>query len=153
MRATRSPWPMPAAIRPLATPLTWVRNLLHVTSSQRSPARRLNTTLWGAWTALSTTMSLRLPVAAAGASTGEVYSSTIGALLVSSRCRPGSFAVTLLAGSRRVSPRRTGHPDRVPALDIADDTFVARAPEDVAAAVADALAWARWWPDLRLAVT
>ena len=38
-------------------------------------------------------------------------------------------------------------------LDIADDTFVARRPEAVAAAVADPRAWARWWPDLRLAVT
>jgi hypothetical protein len=41
----------------------------------------------------------------------------------------------------------------VPAVDIADDTFVARPPEAVAAAVADCRAWARWWPDLRLAVT
>lgn len=38
-------------------------------------------------------------------------------------------------------------------LDIADDTFVARPPEAVAVAVADSRAWARWWPDLRLAVT
>ena len=38
-------------------------------------------------------------------------------------------------------------------LDIADDTFVARPPEAVAAAVADRQAWARWWPDLELAVT
>jgi hypothetical protein len=41
----------------------------------------------------------------------------------------------------------------VPVLDIADDTFVARPPEAVAAAVADPRAWARWWPDLQLAVT
>jgi hypothetical protein len=41
----------------------------------------------------------------------------------------------------------------VPALDIADDTFVARPPEVVATAVGDPRAWPRWWPDLQLTVT
>ncbi len=41
----------------------------------------------------------------------------------------------------------------VPDLDIADDTFVARPPEEVAVAVADPRAWTGWWPDLRLEVT
>ena len=41
----------------------------------------------------------------------------------------------------------------MPAVDIADDTFVARPAEDVAAAVADRRAWRAWWPDLRLEVT
>jgi hypothetical protein len=38
-------------------------------------------------------------------------------------------------------------------LDLADDTFLVAAPEDVAAAVADPSAWAVWWPDLQLTVT
>jgi hypothetical protein len=38
-------------------------------------------------------------------------------------------------------------------VDIADDTFVARPPEAVAAAVGDRGSWAEWWPDLRLEVT
>jgi hypothetical protein len=38
-------------------------------------------------------------------------------------------------------------------VDIADDTFVARQPAVVAAAVADRGSWPGWWPDLRLEVT
>ena len=41
----------------------------------------------------------------------------------------------------------------MPAVDIADDTYVARPPAEVAAAVAVPAAWAAWWPDLRLEVT
>ncbi len=41
----------------------------------------------------------------------------------------------------------------VPAVDIADDTYVARPPAEVAAAVADPARWRRWWPDLALEVT
>lgn len=41
----------------------------------------------------------------------------------------------------------------VPALDIADDTFVRRPPAVVAAAVADRSAWRCWWPDLDLRLT
>jgi hypothetical protein len=41
----------------------------------------LNTTFCGASTALVTTMSLRLPDLAGGARRGEVYSSTLVALL------------------------------------------------------------------------
>ena len=42
---------------------------------------------------------------------------------------------------------------RVPAVDIADDTFLAVPPGIVAAEVADPRAWARWWPDLEPTVT
>ena len=38
-------------------------------------------------------------------------------------------------------------------LDVADETWVVAAPETVAAAVHDAAAWARWWPDLVPTVT
>jgi hypothetical protein len=41
----------------------------------------------------------------------------------------------------------------VPALDIADDTFVARPPAAVAALVGDPRSWGTWWPDLLLTVT
>lgn len=41
----------------------------------------------------------------------------------------------------------------VPAVDIADDTYVAVPPAVLAPAVADPAAWARWWPDLVLSVT
>ena len=41
----------------------------------------------------------------------------------------------------------------VPTFDIADDTYVARPPAEVAAALADPASWAAWWPDLQLTVT
>jgi hypothetical protein len=41
----------------------------------------------------------------------------------------------------------------VPTVDIADDTYVARPPAEVAALVAQPGSWAAWWPDLRLTVT
>jgi len=40
----------------------------------------------------------------------------------------------------------------VPGVEIADDTFIVAAPDDVAAVVADPTRWRRWWPDLDLAV-
>jgi hypothetical protein len=41
----------------------------------------------------------------------------------------------------------------VPALDIADDTYVDRPPTVVAPVVAEPTSWAVWWPDLELTVT
>jgi len=38
-------------------------------------------------------------------------------------------------------------------LDVADDTYVVAAPDEVAAAVHDRASWARWWPDLAPTVT
>jgi hypothetical protein len=35
-----------------------------------------------------------------------------------------------------------------PALDIADDTYLAAPPEVVARVVADSASWIDWWPDL-----
>jgi hypothetical protein len=51
-----------------------------------------------------------------------------------------------------------GHPDGVDPsrshrFDVADDTFVAAAPDVLAAAVHDEAAWGRWWPDLHPVVT
>ncbi|MFT4199541.1 hypothetical protein [Gordonia sp. (in: high G+C Gram-positive bacteria)] len=37
-------------------------------------------------------------------------------------------------------------------IQVADQTFVAAAPETVAAVIGDRSAWTRWWPDLRLTV-
>ncbi|WP_460864517.1 polyketide cyclase / dehydrase and lipid transport [Rhodococcus aerolatus] len=37
-------------------------------------------------------------------------------------------------------------------VDVADETFLAVAPEQVAAAVARPERWRRWWPDLQLTV-
>jgi hypothetical protein len=42
---------------------------------------------------------------------------------------------------------------RVPALDIADETYVARPPAVLAPDVADPASWRRWWPDLDLRVS
>lgn len=41
----------------------------------------------------------------------------------------------------------------VPAVDIVDDTYVARPPADVAVVVADPGLWSLWWPDLELSVS
>lgn len=41
----------------------------------------------------------------------------------------------------------------MPALDIADDTYVARPPSDVAVPAHDPASWSVWWPDLRLTVS
>jgi hypothetical protein len=41
----------------------------------------------------------------------------------------------------------------VPRVEIADDTFIVATPAEVAAVVADARRWRRWWPDLDLAVS
>jgi hypothetical protein len=38
-------------------------------------------------------------------------------------------------------------------LDIADDTFLVAALQDVATAVMDPASWRTWWPDLELRVT
>jgi hypothetical protein len=38
-------------------------------------------------------------------------------------------------------------------VHVADDTFVAAAPEVVAAAVHDPARWRRWWPDLEVTST
>jgi hypothetical protein len=40
----------------------------------------------------------------------------------------------------------------VPAVDIADETYIARLPAVLAPEVADPAAWARWWPDLKVEV-
>ncbi len=40
----------------------------------------------------------------------------------------------------------------MPVLDLSDETFLVAAPARVAAEVARPEQWARWWPDLRLAV-
>ncbi len=40
-----------------------------------------------------------------------------------------------------------------PGVDIADDTFVARPPEVLAAVVGDPARWPEWWPDLQVEVT
>ena len=37
--------------------------------------------------------------------------------------------------------------------DLSDDTFVAAAPRDVAALVAEPQRWRQWWPDLTLRLT
>ncbi|WP_019970046.1 hypothetical protein [Mycobacterium sp. 141] len=37
-------------------------------------------------------------------------------------------------------------------VQIADETFICADPADVGRAVADAVAWGRWWPDLQLTV-
>ena len=42
---------------------------------------------------------------------------------------------------------------RVPAVDIADETYVARPPAVLAPDVADPASWRRWWPDLDLRVS
>ena len=42
---------------------------------------------------------------------------------------------------------------RVPAVDIADETYVARPPALLAPDVADPASWRRWWPDLDLRVS
>lgn len=47
----------------------------------------------------------------------------------------------------------SGQPAGAPALDIADETFVAVPPQTLATVVADPAAWSRWWPDLQLTVT
>lgn len=41
----------------------------------------------------------------------------------------------------------------MPAIDLADDTFVIAAPDQVAALVADPQRWRAWWPDLQLTTT
>ena len=38
-------------------------------------------------------------------------------------------------------------------VDIADETYVAARPRRSPPVVADPASWARWWPDLELAVT
>jgi hypothetical protein len=47
-----------------------------------------------------------------------------------------------------------GVPSLMPmnSIQIADETFVCAAPDDVGAAIAESASWARWWPDLRLSV-
>jgi hypothetical protein len=40
----------------------------------------------------------------------------------------------------------------MPAIDIVDSTWICARPSVVAAAVAEAANWRRWWPDLDLAV-
>ncbi|NLE79054.1 MAG: polyketide cyclase / dehydrase and lipid transport [Rhodococcus sp.] len=41
---------------------------------------------------------------------------------------------------------------RVSSIQVADQTFVAAAPERVAAAIGSTSRWRMWWPDLRLTV-
>jgi hypothetical protein len=41
----------------------------------------------------------------------------------------------------------------MPAVDIADETYVGCPPARLAPVVADPASWALWWPDLRLSVT
>jgi hypothetical protein len=40
-----------------------------------------------------------------------------------------------------------------PLVDLADDTYLACAPDVVASVVADERRWGRWWPDLHLITT
>lgn len=40
-----------------------------------------------------------------------------------------------------------------PALDVADETYVAVPPTALAPVVADPTSWTRWWPDLEVTVT
>lgn len=40
----------------------------------------------------------------------------------------------------------------MPSVDVVDETFLAVPPEVVAAEFAAPASWARWWPDLRVAV-
>jgi hypothetical protein len=40
-----------------------------------------------------------------------------------------------------------------PLVDLADDTYLACAPDVVASVVADERRWRRWWPDLHLITT
>ncbi|HMS75677.1 hypothetical protein [Gordonia sp. (in: high G+C Gram-positive bacteria)] len=40
----------------------------------------------------------------------------------------------------------------VTSIQVADQTFVAAAPESAAGVVGDKASWRRWWPDLRLEV-
>ena len=43
-------------------------------------------------------------------------------------------------------------PEGVTSIQVADETFVAAAPESVREALGDRSQWARWWPDLELTV-
>ncbi len=44
------------------------------------------------------------------------------------------------------------HSDRMPQLDLMDETFIVASPATVAGAVADASRWPGWWPELSLRV-
>ena len=65
--------------------------------------------------------------------------------------------MTLLAGIGPRQPHRPtgmlGTVPLLPAIDIADETYVGCPPALLAPVVADPATWAGWWPDLQLSVT